>query len=119
MASKVTENEEQVALKVEQLRGSQPSGSGGKEQPSKSVQKKSWFEMAMQDAQEQEASRSIIRGKSSEQGLSKMAGIAFVSEGAANQEDWRAAMVADMVAKTESLPESGSTFLAKRECWFL
>jgi hypothetical protein len=54
----VTENKEQVALKVEQLRGSQPSGSGGKEQPSKSVQKKSWFEMAMQDAQKQEASRS-------------------------------------------------------------
>jgi hypothetical protein len=47
---------------------------------------------------------------------SEMAGIAFMSEGAANQVDWRAAMVADRIAKTESLPESGSTFLAKREC---
>jgi hypothetical protein len=88
MASRVTKNEEQVAPKVEQLRGSQPSGSGGKEQPSKSVQKKSWFEMAMQDAQKQEASRSIGRGQVFEQGLSEMAGIASVSEGAANQVDW-------------------------------
>jgi hypothetical protein len=30
-----------------------------------------------------------------------MARIAFCSEGAANQVDWRAAMVADLVAKTE------------------
>jgi hypothetical protein len=46
----VTENREQVAPKVEKLRGSQPSGSGGKEQPSKSFNKDSWYEMAMQDA---------------------------------------------------------------------
>jgi hypothetical protein len=39
----------------------------------------------MQDAQEQEASRSMIRGKSSQTGPSEMVGIAFVSEGAANQ----------------------------------
>jgi hypothetical protein len=45
-----------------------------------------------------------------------MVGIASVSEGAANQVDWRSAMVADRIAKIESLPESGSTFLAKREC---
>jgi hypothetical protein len=45
-------NREQVALKVEQLRGSQPSGSVGKEKPSKSIKKESWYEMAMQDAQE-------------------------------------------------------------------
>jgi hypothetical protein len=38
--------------------------------------------MTIRDAQEQEASRSIIRGKSSQQGLSEMAGIAFMSEGA-------------------------------------
>jgi hypothetical protein len=45
-SNKVAENKEQVASKVEQLKGSQPSGSGGKEQPSKSV-KESWYEMAM------------------------------------------------------------------------
>jgi hypothetical protein len=38
----VAKNKEQVASKVEQLRGSQPSGS--------SVKKESWFEMAMKDA---------------------------------------------------------------------
>jgi hypothetical protein len=36
-SSRVAENKEQVALKVEQLRRSRPLGSGGKEQPSKSV----------------------------------------------------------------------------------
>jgi hypothetical protein len=59
MASRVTKNEEQVAQKVEQLIGSQPSGSGGKEQPSEFIQEKSWFMMAMQNAQGQEASSSI------------------------------------------------------------
>ena len=63
-SSRVAENKEQVALKVEQLRSSRPLGSGGKEQPSKSVKKESWYKMIMQDAQEQEASRSISRGKS-------------------------------------------------------
>jgi hypothetical protein len=115
-SNRVAENKEQVAPKVEQLRGSQPSGSGGKEQPSKSV-KESWYEMAMQDAQEQEASRSMFKGnKSSKKGLNEMAGIAFISEGATNQVDWRAAMVADMIAKTEPPPGGRSTFLAKREC---
>jgi hypothetical protein len=51
----VAENKEKVAPKVEQLRGSQRSGSSGKEQPSNSFKKKSWYEMTMQDAQEQEA----------------------------------------------------------------
>jgi hypothetical protein len=46
------EDKEQVAPKVEQLRVSQPSGLGGKEQPSKSVKQESWYEIAMQDAQE-------------------------------------------------------------------
>jgi hypothetical protein len=102
---------------LSKLRGSQPSGSGGKEQPSKSFKKESWYEMAMQDAQEQEASRSMIRGsESSETGQSMMAGIAFVSEGATNQVDWRAGMVADLVAKIEPTPGGRSTFLAKREC---
>jgi hypothetical protein len=41
----VAENKKQVALKVEQLKGSQPSGSSAKEQPSKSVKKESWYEM--------------------------------------------------------------------------
>jgi hypothetical protein len=72
--------------------------------------------MTMQDAQEQEASRSMIRGKSSKTGPSKMAGIDFVSEGATNQVDWRAAMVADLIAKIEPPPGGRSTFLAKREC---
>jgi hypothetical protein len=67
-SNRVTENKEQVALKVEQLRGSQPSGSGGKEQPSKSVKKESWYEMTMQDAQEQEASRSMIKREVFEEG---------------------------------------------------
>jgi hypothetical protein len=75
-SSRVAENREQVALKVEQLRGSQPSGSGGKEKPSKSVKKESWYEMAMQDAQEQETSRSMFRGsESSETGQTIMVGI--------------------------------------------
>jgi hypothetical protein len=33
--------------KVEQLKGSQPLGSSGKEKPSKSVQKNSWYKMTM------------------------------------------------------------------------
>jgi hypothetical protein len=43
----VTEIREQVYLKVEQLKGSQPSGSAGKDQPSKTIKKDSWYEMAM------------------------------------------------------------------------
>jgi hypothetical protein len=103
--STVAENKEQVAPNIEQLRASQPLGSGRKEQPSNSVKKQSWYEMAMQDAQEQEASRSMIKGKSSHTGPSEMAGIVFVSEGAANQVDWREGMVADLIAKIE--PPSG------------
>jgi hypothetical protein len=44
--SRVAKNKEQVAPKFEQLRGSQPSGSSGKEQPSKS-NKESWYKMTM------------------------------------------------------------------------
>ena len=44
-SNKVTEDKEQVAPKVEKLRGSQPSGLGGKEQLSKCV-KESWYKMA-------------------------------------------------------------------------
>jgi hypothetical protein len=58
----------------------------------------------------------MIRGKSSKMGLSEMEGIAFVSEGETNQVDWRATMVADLVAKTEPHPGGRSTFLTKREC---
>ena len=50
-SSRVIEDKEQVAPKVEQRKGSRPSGSGGKKHPSKSV-KESWYEMTMQDAQE-------------------------------------------------------------------
>jgi hypothetical protein len=46
----VIENEEQVTLKVEKLKGTQLLGSGEKEHPSKSIKKESWYEMAMQDA---------------------------------------------------------------------
>jgi hypothetical protein len=38
-SNKVIESNEQVAPKVEQLKGSQPSGSCGKEQPSKFIKK--------------------------------------------------------------------------------
>jgi hypothetical protein len=48
--NRVAENKEQVASKVEQLRGSQPLGLCGKEQPSKFVEKDSWYKMTMQDA---------------------------------------------------------------------
>jgi hypothetical protein len=50
---------------------------------------------------EKEASRSMIRGKSSKMGPSEMAGIDFCSEGETNQVDWRETMVADLVVKTE------------------
>jgi hypothetical protein len=43
----VTKKKEKVALKVEQIRGSHPSGSSGKEYPSKSVKKESWYKIAM------------------------------------------------------------------------
>jgi hypothetical protein len=58
-SSRVTESKEQVTPKVEKLGGIQPSGSGGKEQPSMSIKKESWYDLTMQDAQEQEASKSI------------------------------------------------------------
>jgi hypothetical protein len=72
--------------------------------------------MAMQDAHEQEDSRSMFRGKSSKKGLSEMAGITFCSEGATNHVDWRVAMLVDLKTKTEPPPGGGSTFHAKREC---
>jgi hypothetical protein len=50
----------------------------------------------MQDAQEQEASRSIIRGKSSQTGLRESARITFELEGAS-----RADKVATLIAKIE------------------
>jgi hypothetical protein len=42
----IAENKEQVAPKVEQLKGSQPSGLDGKQQPSNFF-KELWYEMAM------------------------------------------------------------------------
>ena len=78
-STRVIENIEQTNSKVEKLKGSQPSKSKGKEQLSK---KMSWYEMAIQDAQEQEASRSKLKGKSLTQGLIESTGITYVLEGA-------------------------------------
>jgi hypothetical protein len=64
----VTEDKELVAPNVEQFKGIQPSGSSGKEHPSKFVNNQSWYKMTMQDAQEQKASRSMIRGNYSKKG---------------------------------------------------
>jgi hypothetical protein len=41
--------------------------------------------------------------------------LTFVSEGVANQVDWREAVVAYMIVKTEPPLGGGSTFLANRE----
>jgi hypothetical protein len=116
-SNKVTEDKEQVAPKVENLRRSQPSGLGGKDQPSNFVKKESQYKMVMQDAQKQEASRSMFKGsESSKTGPSEMIGIHFVSKGETDQVDWRESMVVDLVAKIEPHPGGRSTFLAKREC---
>ena len=69
----------------------------------------------MQDAQKQEASRSI-GSKSSQPGRSEMAGIDFVLEGATNQVDWREGMLAYLIVKIEPPLGGRSTFLVKREC---
>jgi hypothetical protein len=114
-SSRVVENKERLAPKVEQLRGSQPSGSGGKEQSSKYI-KESWYEMTMQGAQEKEAFRSMIKEKSLMMGPSEMARIVFASEGATNHVYWKATMVVDLTTKTEPPPGGRTTFLAKREC---
>ena len=71
-SNRVTENKEQIALKVDHIKGSYPSNSNGKEHPSKSVNKDSWDEMALQDAQEQEASRGMIKEESLKRGMSVM-----------------------------------------------
>jgi hypothetical protein len=55
----------------------------------------------MQDAQKQEASRSRV---SSKKGPCHTTGFASVSEGAANQVDWRVVVVADPVWEAEPLP---------------
>jgi hypothetical protein len=67
--------------------------------------------MTMQDAQGQEASRSMIIGKSSQTGPSEMAGITFVLEGATI-----AGKVTDLIVKIKPPPSGRSTFLTKREC---
>jgi hypothetical protein len=58
----------------------------------------------------------MIKGKSSKKGPSEMEGIVFISKGATNRVDWRAAMVADLIAKTEPPPDGRSSFFTKREC---
>jgi hypothetical protein len=67
----VTEDEEQEALKGEQLKdeqssqtssvGSKPSDGKRELSPSSSVRRPSWYEMTLMDAQEKEASRSTLR----------------------------------------------------------
>jgi len=59
--NKLGENMEKVAIKVEKLRGSQPSGSWGKKYPFKSFKNDSWYEMAMQDDKKKENSRSMLK----------------------------------------------------------
>jgi hypothetical protein len=44
---RVVENKEQVAPKVEMLRGIHPLGLGWNEKPSKSTKKESWCKMTM------------------------------------------------------------------------
>jgi hypothetical protein len=69
----------------EQLRGSQHPGSGGNEQPSKSVKKESLYEMAMQDDRDHKTSRSMFIGNESlETSQTIMAGIASLLEGETN-----------------------------------
>jgi hypothetical protein len=105
------------------FRGSLPSGSNGREASSKTDRKVSWVEEARQEAQKWEASRSSM---SSQEGPCHTTGFVSVTEGAANQEDWSAAVVADPVQEakllpvweTEIHPDDGgwNTSLAKREC---
>jgi len=61
----VTKNMEQVAPKVEKIRGSQPLGSGGKKHPSKAFKKESWYDMAIQNSQEKDTSRNMFKGSKS------------------------------------------------------
>jgi hypothetical protein len=79
--------------------------------------------MAKQDTQKREASRSRV---SSKKGPCHIPELASMTEGAANQEDWSAALVADPVQEamlltvweTKILQDDGgeNTSLAKREC---
>jgi hypothetical protein len=63
------------------FRGSQPSGSGGREESPKTVKKVSWVEMDRQEAQKREASRSSV---SSQEGPRHIIGFALVTDGATN-----------------------------------
>jgi hypothetical protein len=63
----VTKEKELVTLKVEQLRGSHPSSLGGKEKPSKSVKKESWYKMTMHDSQEHDR-REVFKDGSEQDG---------------------------------------------------
>jgi hypothetical protein len=47
LSMSMIENKEWAAPKVEMFRGSQPSGSRGKEKPSKFVKEESWYKMSM------------------------------------------------------------------------
>jgi hypothetical protein len=100
-------------------RGSQPSSSDGREESSKTLKKVSWVEMARQDAQKQEFSRS---GVSSKKGPCHSTEITSVSEGAVVVADpmWEAEPL--LVWEAEPLPVwetellGWNTSLAKREC---
>jgi hypothetical protein len=114
---------QQAQRESQPFRGSLPSGSDGREASSKTVRKVSWVEEARQEAQKREASRSNV---SSQEEPCHTTGFVSVTEGATNQEDWSAVVVADPVQEaellpvweTEILPDDGgwNTSLAKREC---
>jgi hypothetical protein len=71
--------------------------------------------MVVQDAQEQDDSRRMFKGKKSyKKGLNEMVGINLCSKGEFDQVDWRESIVVDMIVKTNPPLGGGSTFLTKR-----
>jgi hypothetical protein len=114
------------------LNGSQPTGPGGREASSKTNRQVSWVEMARQDVQEQEASKSRVSsrmGSCQTTGFTSVtkdaaswedlrARFSSVTEEAANKVDWRAVVVANPGWETKLLPGDGgwNASLIKREC---
>jgi hypothetical protein len=85
-------------------RRSLPSGSSGREESSKTVKKVSWVEIAMQDAQKREASRSRV---SSKKVPSHTTGFSFMSEEVVVVVDpvWKAEPL--LLWETDLLPSDG------------
>jgi hypothetical protein len=107
---------QQAQRESQSSRGSQPSGSGGREESSKTVKKVSWVEMAMQDAQKREASRSRV---SSKKGPSHTSRICFCVRGSScGSGSSVGGRATSSVGDRELLPGDGgwNTSLAKREC---